>query len=145
MCAAGVAEPVLLRCAEMKELEDCAQVLRGVASSPGCPAQHGLTLLSLVRHLARLCLQSARNQLSPRGLAEGFSPLLFGISSAASWSVSHTSTHTQAHLHTRTHARTHWIVGVNCHDLHYLVTHTLIVALNGLSSALRLRTRWSRL
>ncbi|CAL8294120.1 unnamed protein product [Gadus morhua 'NCC'] len=68
---------------EVKELEDCAQVLRGVTSSPACPAQHGLTLLSLVRHLARLCLQSARNQLSPRSLAEGFSPLLFRTSSAA--------------------------------------------------------------
>ncbi|CAL8343958.1 unnamed protein product [Lota lota] len=71
---------------EVKELEDCAQVLRGVASSPACPAQHGLTLLSLVRHLARLCLQSARNQLSPRGLAESFSPLLFRTSSAATCS-----------------------------------------------------------
>uniref|UniRef100_A0A8C5CYZ3 Phosphatidylinositol 3-kinase regulatory subunit alpha-like n=1 Tax=Gadus morhua TaxID=8049 RepID=A0A8C5CYZ3_GADMO len=71
---------------EVKELEDCAQVLRGVTSSPACPAQHGLTLLSLVRHLARLCLQSARNQLSPRSLAEGFSPLLFRTSSAATCS-----------------------------------------------------------
>uniref|UniRef100_A0A671UJ92 Phosphatidylinositol 3-kinase regulatory subunit alpha n=1 Tax=Sparus aurata TaxID=8175 RepID=A0A671UJ92_SPAAU len=62
---------------EVRDLEDCAQVLRGVASSPSCPAQYGLTLLSVVRHLARLCLHSARNQLSPRNLAESFSPLLF--------------------------------------------------------------------
>ncbi|XP_034548950.1 phosphatidylinositol 3-kinase regulatory subunit alpha-like [Notolabrus celidotus] len=62
---------------EVRELEDCAQVLRGVASSPSCPAQYGLTLLSVVRHLARLCLHSAKNQLSPQGLAESFSPLLF--------------------------------------------------------------------
>ena len=68
-------------------MEECAQVLRGVASSTACPAQHGLTLLSLVRHLARLCLQSARNQLSPKGLAESFSPLLFRTSSSATWSV----------------------------------------------------------
>uniref|UniRef100_A0A667XKP4 Phosphatidylinositol 3-kinase regulatory subunit alpha n=1 Tax=Myripristis murdjan TaxID=586833 RepID=A0A667XKP4_9TELE len=62
---------------EVRDPEDCAQVLRGVASSPACPAQYGLTLLSLVRHLARLCLHASRNQLSPRGLAEAFSPLLF--------------------------------------------------------------------
>uniref|UniRef100_A0A3B3WGW6 Phosphatidylinositol 3-kinase 85 kDa regulatory subunit alpha n=1 Tax=Poecilia mexicana TaxID=48701 RepID=A0A3B3WGW6_9TELE len=58
-------------------LQECAQVLRGVASSPTCPAQFGLTLLSVVRHLARLCLHGSRNQLSPRVLAENFSPLLF--------------------------------------------------------------------
>ncbi|XP_060895106.1 phosphatidylinositol 3-kinase regulatory subunit alpha-like [Labrus mixtus] len=62
---------------EVRDLEDCAQVLRGVASSPSCPAQYGLTLLSVIRHLARLCLHGPRNQLSPRILAESFSPLLF--------------------------------------------------------------------
>ncbi|PWA24209.1 hypothetical protein CCH79_00016204 [Gambusia affinis] len=63
--------------AEVRDPEECAQVLRGVASSPACPAQFGLTLLSVVRHLARLCLHGTRNQLSPRVLAENFSPLLF--------------------------------------------------------------------
>uniref|UniRef100_A0A3P9PUM8 Phosphatidylinositol 3-kinase regulatory subunit alpha n=1 Tax=Poecilia reticulata TaxID=8081 RepID=A0A3P9PUM8_POERE len=62
---------------EVRDPEECAQVLRGVASSPACPAQFGLTLLSVVRHLARLCLHGSRNQLSPRVLAENFSPLLF--------------------------------------------------------------------
>ncbi|XP_040897597.1 phosphatidylinositol 3-kinase regulatory subunit alpha-like [Toxotes jaculatrix] len=62
---------------EVRDLEDCAQVLRGVASSPACPAQYGLTLLSVVRHLARLCLHTSRNQLSPRNLSEMFGPLLF--------------------------------------------------------------------
>uniref|UniRef100_A0AAQ6IEM0 Phosphatidylinositol 3-kinase regulatory subunit alpha n=1 Tax=Anabas testudineus TaxID=64144 RepID=A0AAQ6IEM0_ANATE len=62
---------------EVIDLEDCAQVLRGVASSPACPAQYGLTLLSVVRHLARLCLHGSRNQLNPRNLAETFGPLLF--------------------------------------------------------------------
>ncbi|XP_070690299.1 phosphatidylinositol 3-kinase regulatory subunit alpha-like [Pempheris klunzingeri] len=62
---------------EVRDLEDCAQVLRGVASSPAYPAQYGLTLLSVVRHLARLCLHGPRNQLSPRNLAESFSPLLY--------------------------------------------------------------------
>lgn len=52
-------------------------MLRSVASSPTCPAQYGLTLLSVVRHLARLCLHGSRNQLGPRNLAESFSPLLF--------------------------------------------------------------------
>ncbi|KAI3372166.1 hypothetical protein L3Q82_007021 [Scortum barcoo] len=32
---------------EVRDLEDCAQVLRGVACSPTCPAQYGLTLLSV--------------------------------------------------------------------------------------------------
>ncbi|KAM7018272.1 phosphatidylinositol 3-kinase regulatory subunit alpha-like isoform 1-T1 [Tautogolabrus adspersus] len=62
---------------EVRDLEDCAQVLRGVASSSSCLAQYGLTLLSVVRHLARLCLHGPRNHLSPRILAESFSPLLF--------------------------------------------------------------------
>uniref|UniRef100_A0A7N8WUE6 Phosphatidylinositol 3-kinase regulatory subunit alpha n=1 Tax=Mastacembelus armatus TaxID=205130 RepID=A0A7N8WUE6_9TELE len=62
---------------EVRDLEDCAQVLREVASSPACPAQYGLTLLSVVRHLARLCLHGSRNQLTPRNLSEIFSPLLF--------------------------------------------------------------------
>ncbi|KAF6715645.1 Phosphatidylinositol 3-kinase regulatory subunit alpha [Oryzias melastigma] len=62
---------------EVRDPEDCAQVLRAVASSATCPAQYGLTLLSVVRHLARLCLHAARNQLSPRTLGEVFSPLLF--------------------------------------------------------------------
>uniref|UniRef100_A0A671UPI6 Phosphatidylinositol 3-kinase regulatory subunit alpha n=1 Tax=Sparus aurata TaxID=8175 RepID=A0A671UPI6_SPAAU len=88
--------------AEVRDLEDCAQVLRGVASSPSCPAQYGLTLLSVVRHLARLCLHSARNQLSPRNLAESFSPLLFRQAAG-----SDTHTHTDTHTHARTHARTH--------------------------------------
>uniref|UniRef100_A0A8C5FAD9 Phosphatidylinositol 3-kinase regulatory subunit alpha-like n=1 Tax=Gadus morhua TaxID=8049 RepID=A0A8C5FAD9_GADMO len=99
MCAAVGFDPAPLRFVEVKELEDCAQVLRGVTSSPACPAQHGLTLLSLVRHLARLCLQSARNQLSPRSLAEGFSPLLFRTSSAATWSVTHSGTHSHTCAH----------------------------------------------
>ncbi|KAM4615757.1 phosphatidylinositol 3-kinase regulatory subunit alpha-like isoform 1-T1 [Polymixia lowei] len=62
---------------EGRDPEDCAQELRGIASSPACPAQYGLTFLSLVRHLARLCLHSSRNQLSPGSLADAFSPLLF--------------------------------------------------------------------
>lgn len=72
---------------EVRDLEDCAQVLRGVASSPSYPAQYGLTLLSVVRHLARLCLHSSRNQLSPRNLAESFSPLLFRQTAGAESSL----------------------------------------------------------
>ncbi|KAK7933374.1 hypothetical protein WMY93_004270 [Mugilogobius chulae] len=62
---------------DVRELEECAQLLRTIASSSLTPAQYGLTLLSVVRHLSRVCLHSHRNQLSPRGLAESFSPLLF--------------------------------------------------------------------
>ncbi|KAM9858365.1 phosphatidylinositol 3-kinase regulatory subunit alpha-like isoform 2-T2 [Aulostomus maculatus] len=62
---------------EVRDLEECAQVLLGIAGSPTCSAQYGLTLLSVVRHLARLCLHSSRNQPSPQSLAESFSPLLF--------------------------------------------------------------------
>ncbi|KAK5618051.1 Phosphatidylinositol 3-kinase regulatory subunit alpha [Crenichthys baileyi] len=62
---------------EVRDPEDCAQMLLGVASSPAYPPQYGLTLLSVVRHLARLCLHGSRNQLSPRILAENFSPVLF--------------------------------------------------------------------
>ncbi|MED6231758.1 Phosphatidylinositol 3-kinase regulatory subunit alpha [Ataeniobius toweri] len=62
---------------EVRDPEDCAQMLLGVASSPAYPAQYGLTLLSVVRHLARLCLHGSKNQLSPRILAENFSPVLF--------------------------------------------------------------------
>ncbi|TNN52222.1 Phosphatidylinositol 3-kinase regulatory subunit alpha [Liparis tanakae] len=60
---------------EVRDLEECAQLLRGLASSPACAAQYGLTLLSVVRHLARLCLLGT--QMSPRSLAESFSLLLF--------------------------------------------------------------------
>uniref|UniRef100_A0A8C2XLQ9 Phosphoinositide-3-kinase regulatory subunit 1 n=1 Tax=Cyclopterus lumpus TaxID=8103 RepID=A0A8C2XLQ9_CYCLU len=67
--------------AEVRDLEECAQLLRGVASSPACPAQYGLTLLGVVRHLARLCLHGAGTQMSPQNLAESFSPLLFRPSS----------------------------------------------------------------
>ncbi|XP_056130393.1 phosphatidylinositol 3-kinase regulatory subunit alpha-like isoform X2 [Lampris incognitus] len=62
---------------EVREAEECAQVLRGIASSPACPPQYGLTFLSLLRHLARLCSLNPRNQINPRALAEGFSPLIF--------------------------------------------------------------------
>lgn len=61
-------------------------MLRCVASSTSCPAQYGLTLLSVVRHLARFCLPGSRNQLSPRTLAESFSPVLFRPSpGSVSW------------------------------------------------------------
>uniref|UniRef100_A0A8C6TH52 Phosphoinositide-3-kinase regulatory subunit 1 n=1 Tax=Neogobius melanostomus TaxID=47308 RepID=A0A8C6TH52_9GOBI len=64
-------------------LEECAQLLRTIASTSLTPAQFGLTLLSVVRHLSRVCLHSHRNQLCPRGLAESFSPLLFRNNASA--------------------------------------------------------------
>uniref|UniRef100_A0A674P6F7 Phosphoinositide-3-kinase regulatory subunit 1 n=1 Tax=Takifugu rubripes TaxID=31033 RepID=A0A674P6F7_TAKRU len=71
------------------DVEDCAQVLRCIASSSSCPAQYGLTLLSVVRHLARVCLHGSRNQLSPRTLAESFSPVLFRLSAGAVTDLTH--------------------------------------------------------
>ncbi|XP_072288812.1 phosphatidylinositol 3-kinase regulatory subunit alpha-like isoform X1 [Eucyclogobius newberryi] len=62
---------------DVRELEECAQLLRTIAASSLTPPQYGLTLLSVIRHLARVCVHSPRNQLSPRGLAETFSALLF--------------------------------------------------------------------
>ncbi|TWW60902.1 Phosphatidylinositol 3-kinase regulatory subunit alpha [Takifugu flavidus] len=72
---------------EVRDVEDCAQVLRCIASSSSCPAQYGLTLLSVVRHLARVCLHGSRNQLSPRTLAESFSPVLFRLSAGSESSL----------------------------------------------------------
>uniref|UniRef100_A0A3B4BC13 Phosphatidylinositol 3-kinase regulatory subunit alpha n=1 Tax=Periophthalmus magnuspinnatus TaxID=409849 RepID=A0A3B4BC13_9GOBI len=68
---------ICVSCADVRELEECAQLLRTIASSSLTPAQYGLTLLSVIRHLARVCLHNHRNQLNPHGLADGFSPLLF--------------------------------------------------------------------
>uniref|UniRef100_A0AAV2MNW9 Phosphatidylinositol 3-kinase regulatory subunit alpha n=1 Tax=Knipowitschia caucasica TaxID=637954 RepID=A0AAV2MNW9_KNICA len=62
---------------DVRELEECAQLLRTIASTSLTPAQYGLTLLSVVRHLSRVCFHNHRNQLTPRGLAESFSALLF--------------------------------------------------------------------
>lgn len=68
---------MILAVQDVRDLEECAQLLRGITASPLTPAQFGLTLLSVVRHLSRLCLHGHKNQLSPRGLSESFSPLLF--------------------------------------------------------------------
>uniref|UniRef100_A0A8C2XMJ4 Phosphoinositide-3-kinase regulatory subunit 1 n=1 Tax=Cyclopterus lumpus TaxID=8103 RepID=A0A8C2XMJ4_CYCLU len=64
---------------EVRDLEECAQLLRGVASSPACPAQYGLTLLGVVRHLARLCLHGAGTQMSPQNLAESFTVIVLVV------------------------------------------------------------------
>ncbi|XP_046904163.1 phosphatidylinositol 3-kinase regulatory subunit alpha-like [Hypomesus transpacificus] len=62
---------------EVRDPEECGQMLRRLASSPSSPPQYWLTLVCLLRHFSRVCLSGSRNQLSVRALADAFSPLLF--------------------------------------------------------------------
>uniref|UniRef100_A0AAY4CW47 Phosphatidylinositol 3-kinase regulatory subunit alpha n=1 Tax=Denticeps clupeoides TaxID=299321 RepID=A0AAY4CW47_9TELE len=73
---------------EAQSSDECAQLLRRVLQSPAVPPQHWLTLLSLLRHFARICQSSARNLLSARMLGEIFSPLLFR-QHATRWARTH--------------------------------------------------------
>lgn len=63
--------------AEAANPEECAQLLRHVASTPTLPPQYWLTLHCLLRHFARVCQSGAKNLLSARALGEIFSPVLF--------------------------------------------------------------------
>ncbi|MEQ2178065.1 hypothetical protein GOODEAATRI_010101, partial [Goodea atripinnis] len=57
--------------------EECAQLLRRIASSPSLPPQYWLTLQCLLRHFARVCQNGSRNLLTARSLGEIFSPVFF--------------------------------------------------------------------
>uniref|UniRef100_A0A672HXZ9 Phosphatidylinositol 3-kinase regulatory subunit alpha n=1 Tax=Salarias fasciatus TaxID=181472 RepID=A0A672HXZ9_SALFA len=57
--------------------EECAQLLRRVASTPSLPPQYWLTLHCLLRHFARVCQSGSKNLLSARTLGEIFSPVFF--------------------------------------------------------------------
>uniref|UniRef100_A0A3P9Q550 Phosphatidylinositol 3-kinase regulatory subunit alpha n=1 Tax=Poecilia reticulata TaxID=8081 RepID=A0A3P9Q550_POERE len=57
--------------------EECAQLLRHIASSPTLPPQYWLTLQCLLRHFSRVCQNAPKNQLSARSLGEIFSPVFF--------------------------------------------------------------------
>ncbi|CAI5667463.1 phosphatidylinositol 3-kinase regulatory subunit alpha isoform X1 [Oreochromis niloticus] len=57
--------------------EECAQLLRRIASTPGLPPQYWLTLHCLLRHFARVCQNGSKNLLSARSLGEIFSPVFF--------------------------------------------------------------------
>ncbi|KAM6986185.1 phosphatidylinositol 3-kinase regulatory subunit alpha isoform 1-T1 [Aplochiton taeniatus] len=62
---------------ELVSPEECAQHLRRVASAPSLPSQYWLTFHCLLRHFSRVCHHGPKNLLSPRALAEIFSPVLF--------------------------------------------------------------------
>lgn len=57
--------------------EECAQLLRRIASSPTLPPQYWLALQCLLRHFSRVCQNALKNQLSARSLGEIFSPVFF--------------------------------------------------------------------
>uniref|UniRef100_A0A3Q3K8C9 Phosphoinositide-3-kinase, regulatory subunit 1 (alpha) n=1 Tax=Monopterus albus TaxID=43700 RepID=A0A3Q3K8C9_MONAL len=57
--------------------EECAQLLRRVASTPSLPPQYWLTLQHLLRHFTRVCKSGSKNLLSARTLGEIFSPVFF--------------------------------------------------------------------
>uniref|UniRef100_A0A3Q1F0C1 Phosphatidylinositol 3-kinase regulatory subunit alpha n=1 Tax=Acanthochromis polyacanthus TaxID=80966 RepID=A0A3Q1F0C1_9TELE len=57
--------------------EECAQLLRRIASTPSLPPQYWLTLHCLLRHFARVCQNGSKNLLSARSLGEIFSPVFF--------------------------------------------------------------------
>lgn len=57
--------------------EECAQLLRHIASTPTLPPQYWLTLHCLLRHFARVCQSGSKNLLSARALGEIFSPVFF--------------------------------------------------------------------
>lgn len=61
----------------MANPEECAQLLRRVASTPSLSPQYWLTLHCLLRHFARVCQNCSKNLLSARALGEIFSPVFF--------------------------------------------------------------------
>ncbi|XP_070844607.1 phosphatidylinositol 3-kinase regulatory subunit alpha isoform X1 [Chaetodon trifascialis] len=62
---------------EVVNPEECAQLLRRIASTPSLPPQYWLTLHCLLRHFARVCQNCSKNLLSARALGEIFSPVFF--------------------------------------------------------------------
>uniref|UniRef100_A0A8C4GIJ2 Phosphatidylinositol 3-kinase regulatory subunit alpha n=1 Tax=Dicentrarchus labrax TaxID=13489 RepID=A0A8C4GIJ2_DICLA len=60
---------------EVANPEECAQLLRCIASTPSLPPQYWLTLHCLLRHFARVCQNCSKNLLSARALGEIFSPV----------------------------------------------------------------------
>lgn len=62
---------------EVPNPEECAPLLRRIASTPSLPPQYWLTLQCLLRHFARVCQNGSKNLLSARALGEIFSPVFF--------------------------------------------------------------------
>eukprot|EP00062_Callorhinchus_milii_P007728 gi/632949670/ref/XP_007890293.1/ PREDICTED: phosphatidylinositol 3-kinase regulatory subunit alpha isoform X1 [Callorhinchus milii] len=69
---------------EVLNTEECAQLLRRAIRSHNVPHQYLQTLQYLIKHFCKLCQNSGKNNLSPRTLAEIFSPLLFRQQAASS-------------------------------------------------------------
>lgn len=62
---------------EVVNLEECAQLLRHIASTPSLPPQYWLTIHCLIRHFSKVCQNCTKNLLSARALGEIFSPMVF--------------------------------------------------------------------
>uniref|UniRef100_A0A3Q0SBZ1 Phosphatidylinositol 3-kinase regulatory subunit alpha n=1 Tax=Amphilophus citrinellus TaxID=61819 RepID=A0A3Q0SBZ1_AMPCI len=62
---------------EVLNPDECAQLLRHIASTPVLPPQYWLTLHCLLRHFTRVCQNGSKNLLSARSLGEIFSPVFF--------------------------------------------------------------------
>uniref|UniRef100_A0A8D3AJA1 Phosphatidylinositol 3-kinase regulatory subunit alpha n=1 Tax=Scophthalmus maximus TaxID=52904 RepID=A0A8D3AJA1_SCOMX len=68
---------MVLTAKEVANPEECAQLLRRIASTPSLPPQYWLALHCLLRHFARMCQNGSKNLLSARALGEIFSPVFF--------------------------------------------------------------------
>uniref|UniRef100_A0A674MDQ2 Phosphatidylinositol 3-kinase regulatory subunit alpha n=1 Tax=Takifugu rubripes TaxID=31033 RepID=A0A674MDQ2_TAKRU len=69
--------------AEVVSPEECAQLLRHIASTPSLPPQYWLTIHCLIRHFSRVCQNCTKNLLSARAVGEIFSPMVFRQQSAS--------------------------------------------------------------
>uniref|UniRef100_A0A674NV92 Phosphatidylinositol 3-kinase regulatory subunit alpha n=1 Tax=Takifugu rubripes TaxID=31033 RepID=A0A674NV92_TAKRU len=68
---------------EVVSPEECAQLLRHIASTPSLPPQYWLTIHCLIRHFSRVCQNCTKNLLSARAVGEIFSPMVFRQQSAS--------------------------------------------------------------
>lgn len=75
---------------EVVSAEECAQLLRHIASTPSLPPQYWLAIHCLIRHFSRVCQNCTKNLLSARAVGEIFSPMVFRQQSAR-WVPEHAS------------------------------------------------------
>lgn len=81
---------------EVANPEECAQLLRRIASTPSLPPQYWLTLHCLLKHFARVCQNGSKNLLSARALGEIFCPVVFRPQ-ASRWVLKHQDQVLQLH------------------------------------------------
>ncbi|KAK2818695.1 hypothetical protein Q5P01_024256 [Channa striata] len=74
---------MVLTAKEVVNPEECAQLLRRIASTPSLPPQYWLTLHFVLSHFARVCQNGSKNLLSARALGEIFSPVFFRAQAAS--------------------------------------------------------------